>query len=71
MDSEKNSNITASHEEKTLQSEQLAHLANAEDHDTSKLQAIRRNPLGIRMVLIRSLDGPPCQFRESGLPAIS
>ena len=44
MDSEKNSNITASHEEKTLQSEQLAHLANAEDHDTSKLQAIRRNP---------------------------
>lgn len=44
MDSEKRQDVAVSHEEKQEQVEELAHLANAEDHDTSKWQAIRRNP---------------------------
>ena len=44
MDTEKQSNVVASHEEEQDRDEQLGHLANAEDHDTSKWQAIRRNP---------------------------
>ncbi|KEF59179.1 uncharacterized protein A1O9_04023 [Exophiala aquamarina CBS 119918] len=43
MDPEKSSDIIT-HEEEHSHNEQLAHLANAEDHDASKWQAIRRNP---------------------------
>jgi MFS transporter, SP family, general alpha glucoside:H+ symporter len=42
MDAEKSS-MEASHKEAVVD-EQLAHIANAEDHETSKIQAIRRNP---------------------------
>jgi SP family general alpha glucoside:H+ symporter-like MFS transporter len=43
MDPEKTSDVTT-HEEEHARNEQLGHLANAEDHETSKWQAIRRNP---------------------------
>lgn len=43
MDPKKTSDVTT-HEEQQARNEQLGHLANAEDHETSKWQAIRRNP---------------------------
>lgn len=43
MDPEKTSDVTT-HEEEHLRNAQLGHLANAEDHMTSKWQAIRHNP---------------------------
>jgi hypothetical protein len=44
MDLEKRTDIATSHDETSTQVEELAHLANAEDHADAKLQAIRRNP---------------------------
>src|ERR1700744_357418 len=44
MDPEKRNDLATSHEEAPGQTEELAHLANAEDHGDTKLQAIRRNP---------------------------
>lgn len=46
MDSEKvaASATDAAHFETPQKEEQLAHLANQEDHETSKLQAIKKNP---------------------------
>jgi hypothetical protein len=44
MDPEKHANVDASHAEVQDRDEQLGHLANAEDHDSNKWQAIRCNP---------------------------
>ncbi len=43
MDSEKTPNQATVHQELVAE-DHLAHLANQEDHETSKLQAIKQNP---------------------------
>lgn len=48
MDAEKSAQLT--HAE-TVTEDQLGHLANQEDHETSKLQAIKRYPLAFAWCL--------------------